>query len=294
VAFFQSQAGIAWAMDWQASGDPQSLAQARDYAARGVKRAPENAIYWANLAVLDWHSGQPTAALDDIRQAIQLSPGEPSFPLNYGWFLEQSGQPAAAEAQYQRALELDPGSAAHPFWQSSPVRKAAVAGVKQPVSAALPYWQTARQDVAARQFTAARQALALGSVYEEPALAIDAGWGRLHLHQGNTPELSARVAAIENDLDFNYWGLSRIHDAYNYYYSRNFQRMVVPGYLRLSADYGQLDLLAQQSQMQIAAGGCTSAARAWAIFQREQHSGALIQVGYPLLPACVEQSNKGG
>lgn len=294
VAFYQNQAGIAWAMDWQASGDPQSLAQARNYTARGVKLTPENAIYWANLAVLDWQSGQSAVALNDIRQAILLSPNEPSFPLNYGWFLEQSGRPTEAEAQYRRVLELDPSSASLPFWQSSPARKAAVAGVNHPGSAAQSYWQTARQDITVRQFAAARMALALGSVYEEPALALDTGWASLYLAQGNIQEFSDKVAAIEGDLDYNYWGLSRLYDAYNYYYTRNFQRVVVPGYLRLSADYGQLDLLAQQVQIQTAAGDCASAARAWATLQREQNAGALTQGGYPPPPTCVESAHEGG
>ena len=290
VPFFQSQAGIAWAMAWQATGDAQSLEQARVYSARAVKAAPENPIYRANLAVIDWQSGRSAEAMEAIQQAMQLSPTEPSFPLNYGWFLEQSGQTAQATAQYRRALELDPSAATNPFWQSTPLRQAASSN-RVTVSASQSHWQAARDHFASRDYSTVRMDLALASVYGEPGLPIDTGWASLALAQGDTQSFYERLDTIKSELDYVYWGNARINDGYNYYYSRNFQRMVVPGYLRASADYGQFDLLSQERQMQTAAGDCQAAAQTWQVLQREQHAGELPKGGYPPPPACVDSSN---
>ncbi len=207
MSFYQNQAGLGWAMAWQQTGSQQALEQARLRMARGLELEPSNSIYWADLAVLSWYAGQPEEALQAIQQAIDLCQNESSYALNYGWFLEQLGRGESAMVQYRRALELAPGTAAHPFWQSSPLRQAAAAEVMIPAAISPPHWQQAREQIFAGDFAAARLSLALSGLNGEPAAAIAISQAQYETSQGHPDAARDRLVGMAAAVEYSYWGV---------------------------------------------------------------------------------------
>lgn len=65
---------------------------------------------WRALARIDSNS-DPTAASNDLLQALKLTPETPSDTLLAAQLAEKTGQPLAAAAAYRRVLDKDPDSA---------------------------------------------------------------------------------------------------------------------------------------------------------------------------------------
>ena len=125
--FYQSQAGLLYAWDWQSSGDPAALATARVFLAAAIAREPSASWLSADLAMLDFAAGDPTLAFTRLRRAAELSPQVAVYPLALGRFSETTGDPAAARTAYALALALDPALAANPYWQQTSLHRAALA-----------------------------------------------------------------------------------------------------------------------------------------------------------------------
>jgi tetratricopeptide (TPR) repeat protein len=60
-------------------GDDEALAHAIDLYRQGLARRPEYALHWANLAILEYHTGQIDAALADMRRASERAPDTAVF-----------------------------------------------------------------------------------------------------------------------------------------------------------------------------------------------------------------------
>lgn len=121
--FYQAQAGLLYAWDWQASADPASLSTARTYLANAIAREPSTSWLTASLAVLDFAAGDTSLAFTRMRHAEELSSQVAVYPLALGRFSEIGGDADTARAAYTRALALDPALSIHPFWQHSALRR---------------------------------------------------------------------------------------------------------------------------------------------------------------------------
>ena len=184
LPFYSFQASFAHAMLWQESGDTESLARARQYLEQGIRlesglaetafrRKEEGyALWWANLAVLDFQAGDVAQAEEHIRQAIAIAPGEATFHLNLGWMLEELSREAEAVSSYEKALELKPEWASHSFWQGSEIRESAIKSA--PVTAVAPngvYLEQAELALQQGDLAGARRALAFSDLADEPGIA---------------------------------------------------------------------------------------------------------------------------
>ncbi len=77
----------------------------------GVADPTLKARAWRALARID-RDANPTAASNDLLEALKLTPETTSDTLLAADLAEKSGQPEAAAAAYRRVLDKDPGSAA--------------------------------------------------------------------------------------------------------------------------------------------------------------------------------------
>jgi len=160
-AFYNLQAGyvygrLAASSDGSGQGTDNDLAleTAIRYYETGMAHEPAYSLNHANLASLYWWHGDPERALAEMKQAVQLAPGEATYRLNLGVFYEQLGLEQEAMATYSTTLSLRPTWARAYFWRSTPLRREiqaqwqATRPVNEPTSAAerLAHFEQAVQD----------------------------------------------------------------------------------------------------------------------------------------------------
>jgi tetratricopeptide (TPR) repeat protein len=75
---------------------------------RGVKRYPEEARLWNELAVAQIESQDLESAAQSIRRTLDLCPDLPQGHCNMGIVLAERGEQAAALRSFERAFEIDP------------------------------------------------------------------------------------------------------------------------------------------------------------------------------------------
>jgi O-antigen ligase/tetratricopeptide (TPR) repeat protein len=282
---YWNQAGLVWASVWRESGDSQALATACDRFERALILDSGNSLIWANLAILDWHSGLHDRALSNIEKAISLSPDEPSYWLNRAFFLEQLGFQEEAVDQYRLVIMERPETVSHPFWVSSPVREKALEKARRELSddQETPYWQAARAALESNDFSDARVNLAMSSLYKETSTATVAGWAELAKREGNTEEARNQLEFLVDSVEDNYWGLNIYIFRFGF---RRFSFGVVPGFLKIDDDSEKFAALHELVQIQVQEGDCQAAARTWKVLQRELRAGEWLDDGYPPAPAC--------
>ncbi len=289
LSFYHSEAGFAWARAWQA-GDATALEKARQDFTLSLQSEPSLSYLWANLAVLDWQAGDRHAAIQHIQYAMQLSPQEPSYPLNMGWFLENSGNDLGAGQSYQKALALAPGWADHPYWQANPMRQALLSEWKKtqpPVAEDETYSQRALQAVQDKNWAEARRWLAYAGWLGEPAAEIawvngqiaEAGGddqAAVNIYKKGAGNLSplAFSAGNTNSLTYSLWLFNRNGLPFD----------LVPGYLQLSPNNGQFLVLERLQALARQQGDCQTAADAWQIEQQAIRGGSLELL--PPAPVC--------
>ncbi len=285
LPLYYSQAGLSWARAWQQTGDPADLEQATQRLSEHVSLEPDNSILFADLAVLEWQSGFQEQALLDIQKAIVLSPGEFTFPLNYGWFLEMSGYSTKAVEQYRLALSMAPGTATHPFWSATPLRKSLVKNIQSPSS--MPVWRQAQAEVARDNLDEARKLLALSAANGENNTAIQVSWAQYYAASEDAVANTKAIEDLPVRADEFYWNFYNILNQYYFYFGRGgIPTAVVPGYLKLNENVGQYPLFEQLYQAQVKAGQCSAAKQTWQVLQRELTGGELPKHGYPPAPDC--------
>ncbi len=294
LPFYSFQTGFARAMLWQESGDAQSLTLARESFVRGLRlesaliempwRRKEDgyALWWANLAVLDFQAGEAAQAEAHIRRAVAIAPGEATFHLNLGWMMEAWGREDEALAAYGKALEIKPEWASHPFWRGSSLREQAALGAveldKLPTSL---YLDQAAEALEAGDWTGTRRALAFSALAGEPGMA------RLVLETQLAHQTGDEVAALEGLRTTvarrQLSGVSVL--SFNEIYVRKQLPMnIVPGYIQLEGDYGQFQALGRLYDLEAEQGDCEAAARTWATWQQALLGFAPQPI--PPAPAC--------
>lgn len=282
--YYYTQASLAWAKEWQQTGSLQALDKARAHMSKSLEIEPVNPVHWADLAVMEWHSEMREQAAQHIQHAIDLSPDEPTFHLNYGWFLEQRGKEAEALAQYQEALRLDPASANHPFWQSTQARRNAAEPYIEDAALKKAHWKIAQDYLASGDIRAARLEVAKAGAYSEPAYAISNAAVALALAEGDEQDIQLQVEEFKKTIQEPKWDA---RGAYPFYFRREgIQSRDMPGYIQLSEDAGQFETLEMIYHSEFSGGECQSANETWAILQNELHGGEIIPGGYPAAPAC--------
>jgi tetratricopeptide (TPR) repeat protein len=276
-----NQAGLTWARLWGETGDPQALTSARNYFESYLSLDSGNSLVWANLSVLDWQAGRRELALSRIQKAIDLSPTEPLYWLNYASFLEQLDKQEEAVQQYQRVIFSKPAVTSHPFWESSPIREQALNAARDRLSQKMgtPYWMLARIALDGNDFPSARLNLALSGLYRETPSATAAGWVEFARREGTTQNIRDRFEALVNNTESNYWG-------FDHYLFQRFPYKIVPGFMKIEEDGGQFAALEELLQIQINEGDCEAAVHTWAVLQRELRAGEWSPQGYPPAPAC--------
>jgi O-antigen ligase/tetratricopeptide (TPR) repeat protein len=292
LSFYDTEAGFAWARAWQASGDRTALEKAVQDLEQSLLIEPSLSYLWANLAVLDWQAGDRAAAIQHMQAAAQLSPQEPTYLLNLGWFLENSDDPPAAKAAYLGALRLAPGWGEHPFWQATPLRQVLIADWKKTQPAEQPvqiqaYWQHALQAVSTGNWAEVPRWLAYARYVGEPS--ADIAWvnGQMAEAQGN-PKAAMDIYQKEaekisflgfgggntNSLTYSLWLNNRNGLGFD----------LAPGYLQLSGSNGQFTVLDRLQVLARQQGDCPAANKAWQIEQQAMRGGSLEPL--PVPPAC--------
>ena len=291
LSFYATEAGFTWARAWQVSGDATELAKARQDLERSLHIEPSLSYLWANLAVLDWQAGEQQVAIQHMQHAVQLSPQEPSYLLNLGWFLENSDNPQAAKEAYLGALRLSPGWEEHPFWQANPLRQTLLVDWKnsQPAVAAesQAYWQRAVQAIQEGDWTEAQRWLAYAGWVSEPSADIAWVSGQMaeaqgdlraakNIYQKEAEGISflAFTSSNTNSLTYSLWLNNRNGLGFD----------LVPGYLQLSSSSNQFKLLERLQDLARQQGDCQTANKAWQIEQQAKRGGSLEPL--PASPAC--------
>jgi O-antigen ligase/tetratricopeptide (TPR) repeat protein len=99
------------------------------YAQRAaIQHDPYWPVHWANLAMLEWYSGNLQAGMNDMSKAIDLAPRYAIFWANLGWMKEAQAQTADAIWSYQKAFDANPWLQISPYFQESSWRIEALNG----------------------------------------------------------------------------------------------------------------------------------------------------------------------
>lgn len=100
----------------------------RDVAARAIEayeivleQEPTDAIAWANLAAVHWIVGDSDAAIESMREALNLAPGSRPLHFNLARYLEATGDDEAARLHYTAAYLA--GDVLWPEWDDTPLSR---------------------------------------------------------------------------------------------------------------------------------------------------------------------------
>ena len=292
LAFYPGQAGLAWADVWYESGENLSLLLARNFLRKSLEIEPSLILYWADLAILDWHAGFREAATDHMTTASQLAPDEPSFWLNLGWFSEEYGLGIKSAKQYKAALELAPGWAGHPFWEISDFRVSVVSEWKKEnpgwESSEGSYWRKAQHAFVGGDLDEAKTLLAYSNWVKEPKIAMwiveaqimesqDDVNAAMLIYEKVATQIGRPNLRLANDF------AKGVNSAY---FRAGREGDLVPGYLQLENNYGQFAALEHLRELYIEKGECEKADRVHQLLFREINGGA-VEFDRPILQ-CME------
>ncbi len=241
LRYYRDMSGIAGAWLWAQDGDLETLADAS--AQLEVNRdTPASLSLWtANLAILEWQAGDVDTALRDMQSAEQRAPNEATYPFNLAVMLEMSGQEELALQAYCRTLALRPEWLGHPFWESSDLRREANLNCEAASLQNGAYWFAAQQALLADDLSGAKLNLARSDWARENDLARAITHGLLLEAQGQ-PEQA--LAAYENAMTDVAAAVLEGSGKFAVSYASYFQRPalpvdLVPGYHQLQQDVGQ-------------------------------------------------------
>ena len=295
-SFYAAQTGFAWAKQGLEKGNEAALVNAHQAFEKSLMIEPEVSLFWANMAVVDWHSKSlHDQAIANMQQAIKLSPGEASYALNLAWFYEKKGLQAQAATAYRQVLDLRPNWVAHPFWQVNDLRQQVVKDwleFNAPANHSEElYWMKARQAISSGDLGEAKLLLAKGEWVGESALAIEVSRGLMAEEKGDR---KAAIVAYEKVAEIVRQPVLRGPHKFMMTYTVWMNRRqgitddLVPGYLQLDTDVGQFLALEKLYATYRDMGECENAARVWQVWQQAVHGGALEMK--PLMSGCL----KGG
>src|SRR5260221_10293214 len=125
------QAGYLWAHLASLNNEPTqnraALNNAIERLERGIQLDPYFGLHYLNLSVLYMKVGRTTDAQNAAKRAVELSFGDPAAWLNEGILFEAAGNTENAKADYLKAMTLLPAWKRAGFWQTSSIRREALA-----------------------------------------------------------------------------------------------------------------------------------------------------------------------
>ena len=267
LAFYKFEAGLAWVQAWVQDGSDEDMRQAIQDLQRMTAMEPAFSLAWEDMAIAEYDAGQPHTAAIDLRHAVSLAPGEPSYPLNLGIIYESLQRDELAVAQYQKVLELAPQWSSHSvFWNVTSLR----ADVLDHWRSAADYfknhsttdWQKAQLSsdrVTARKLAADSQWLGesgfAGNAVLAAAMIADGDPLAQSYAEAMAAGIDPRVLHSANSagLTYSLW----INDR------QGLSIDLMPGYAQFDVDAGQYDVLQQLYQMQVQQGRCAAAEQTW-------------------------------
>jgi putative inorganic carbon (HCO3(-)) transporter len=120
--FYHFQLGFIYGTLASEEGSPNLDRAIQQYEV-GMSQEPYYSLNHANLAALYWQDGQADAAIEHVREAMELAPLGARYPLQLGSYYEQLGSEASATGCYERAIDLDPSLIDDLFWNGSEWRE---------------------------------------------------------------------------------------------------------------------------------------------------------------------------
>lgn len=174
-------------------GDTEAAAEAVAAYQQALRREPDQALWWANLAAVEWGRGDRAQTLAAMRQAVATAPEAPDLWLNLGRFAEASGDHPAALRAYRRALQLAPRLASAVYWRATPLRRVALATGSRgpyPESVARRIWLAGDESGAVELL---HRKITRDSTQPRPAIEI----ARLALETGQVERAEAHLRAAE-------------------------------------------------------------------------------------------------
>lgn len=200
-AFYWLQAGFAHGrLALAADGtvrDPAALTAALRAYAQGVALEPEFSTNWANLAVLTWANGDRAGGLAAMERAVAGAPTAPAFVATLARLYEVAGQPEAAAQYFRGALDLRPDWATAYFFRATPLRQRVLEAWQQanplgwqPDGGVSNGWQALQQQDYPQAVTIFSQARATNA----PEIYLGLGLAELGQHDYAGAEQALRTA----------------------------------------------------------------------------------------------------
>ncbi|MEJ5200926.1 MAG: O-antigen ligase family protein, partial [Anaerolineales bacterium] len=292
LIFYMTQAGLAHSMAWAQTQQYSNLSAARYFFQRALMMEENVSLLWANLAVLDWYSGDSFSAIQHMARASKLAPRESAYLVNLGWFFEQNGDVEQAKRQYFDALSLSVSIASHPFWQLTPLRKEVL---NEWMSNAAPsdfypsgYWKRAQDALYEGDINQAKYYIALSEWVGESQIAVLTIKAELCEVTNESARASACYQQLADRMKTPVFRYQETYFVNTYslwlYHRKGLSFDLVPGFLQLIPDYGQFEALNRLYQIYSKAGECDKAEETWRVMQIALNGGALE----PILeaPAC--------
>jgi O-antigen ligase/tetratricopeptide (TPR) repeat protein len=121
--FYGFQCGLALATAAERNDDAGLLAPAIEVYRYSLLADPYWPVHRANLAALEFKTGETTRAINDLAAASQQAMRNITLLVNLGWMYEQTGQSQLAENTYLQALDLDPWLIRSSYMQNSALRR---------------------------------------------------------------------------------------------------------------------------------------------------------------------------
>ncbi len=280
--YYQVEAGLIWSRAWGQTGDTAALFMARQHLSKALRLEPSLSMVWANAAVLDWYDNRPDLAIPRMQEAIRLSAYEPTYKLNLAWFFEQQGNFMDAKALYAQVLQSSPQWINHPFWQSSEFRREisaeALLQQQEKDKEHPPYWQLASQAALRGQVEEAKRMVTLSKSQTEDPMAITVNQIRIAEAEKDKEAAQKGYNDLMTLIVSNYIGDSPIlAQMYARFHKRaGFDMEVVPGYLKLSQDFGQFQVLDAHFYQQLSTGNCQGAEQMLLALQKARNGGQVV------------------
>jgi tetratricopeptide (TPR) repeat protein len=124
-----------------ANGDEAYLQPGIRAYERALALERPHAVWWTNLAALQWQIGDREASVESMRAAVAYAPAMPEVWVNLGRYAELLGHRDDAEQAFERALAVDPRWGAASFWDETALRNRVRL---QHVTEPLPYTEAQR------------------------------------------------------------------------------------------------------------------------------------------------------
>ena len=295
-SFYPTQAGYMYGTLGLNTHSEKYLELSYQHFEESLAIEPSISLFYANMAIVAWNSSKyHDFAIPNMTHAINISPNEASYYLNLGWFYEKEDKQNEAIANYLRVLRLKPNWSNHPFWLTSEIRQRALSswvltnGIYEQDENN--YWSKAREEINNGELSAATLTLAKAEWVGEPKIAIDIVKSLFAEKQNNRTDMInnyERVVASQNltNLDSSH----QFMFTYTIWMNQKdgFTDDLLPGYIQLTTDYGQFDVMEKLYTLYIDSQECEKAENIWQIWHYSILGGAYEPI--PATPACISDS----